>query len=389
VTIFISIEILITTEPSHMSEIILYGSSLSLYTGRARSYLIKAGIPFRETLPVSEHYAKHVLPKLGGRSSIPVIETQQGEVIRDGAAIIDHYETRNDTGFSPSTPQQKSLSLLFDVIGTEGLLRPAMHYRWNFPAENLDFLKFHFECFIPPHLDKNQMAEKQMDRMRNAGENFGAVPATFEFVEALYSSLLEKLDQHFGRYPYLFGGKPSIGDFGLIAPLFGHLGRDPKPIRLMQTKATRLYRWVERMNRPEPDIGEFSCKDEDYLANDEIPESLLELLKQIAIDFMPETRAAAEVINDWLDQNEAMQANTVAERQVGIAGFKVEGTAISAIAQPYRFYLLSRVQSFYDSLGSDDKESVFSLLQACNMSDLLELRLSRKIGRHDNREVWL
>ena len=29
---------------------------------------------------------------------------------------------------------------LFDVIGIDGLLRTAMHYRWNFPGDNLDFV---------------------------------------------------------------------------------------------------------------------------------------------------------------------------------------------------------------------------------------------------------
>ena len=372
-----------------MSDITLYGSSLSLFTGRARSYLIKSGLAYRETLPVSEHYTEQVLPKMGGRRSIPVIETEGGEVIRDGAAIIDHYEALNRYFFSPTTAKQKVLSLLFDVIGTEGLLRPAMHYRWNFPEENLDFLSFHFECFIPSHMDKKQMAQKQMNRMRNAGENFGAVPATFELVESLYVSLMEKLDQHFSQHPYLLGNKPSIGDFGLIAPLFGHLGRDPKSIRLMQTKAIRLYRWVERMNRPEPDIGEFDREEEDYLPGDEIPQSLVEVLKHIAIDFIPETRAAAETINDWLQQNKSMEPNTIAERHVGIASFEVEGTTINAIAQPYRFYLLGRVQNYVDSLTGNDKENVLELLQSCGMSELMRLRISREIGRHDNREVWL
>ena len=372
-----------------MSNITLYGSSLSLFTGRARSYLIKSGLPYRETMPVSEYYTEQVLPKMGGRRSVPVIETGEGEVIRDGAAIIDHYEEINGHYFSPPTAKQKTLSLLFDVIGTEGLLRPAMHYRWDFPEENLDFLTFHFECYIPPHMDKEQMAQKQMNRMRNAGENFGAVPATFELVESLYVSLMEKLDQHFSQHPYLFGSKPSIGDFGLIAPLFGHLGRDPKSIRLMQTRAIRLYRWVERMNRPEPDIGEFERKDENYLPGDGIPESLVEVLKHIAIDFIPETKAAAETINDWLQQNKTMEPNTIAERHVGIAGFEVEGTTINAIAQPYRFYLLSRVQNYVDSLTGSDKEGVFELLHSCGLSELMQMRLSREIGRNDNREVWL
>ena len=74
-------------------------------------------------------------------------------------------------------------------------------------------------------MNQREMAEKQMDRMQNAGKSFGAVPATFELVESLYCTLIEKLDKHFAQYPYLLGGKPSIGDFGLMAPLFAHLGR--------------------------------------------------------------------------------------------------------------------------------------------------------------------
>ena len=41
----------------------LYGVSHSMYTGRARSYLIKADITYREQAPNSEHYFKTVLPK--------------------------------------------------------------------------------------------------------------------------------------------------------------------------------------------------------------------------------------------------------------------------------------------------------------------------------------
>ena len=69
---------------------------------------------------------------------MPVIETETGEVIRDGAAIIDHYEEKTVSVFS--VDRNREPGLLFDVIGAEGLLRPAMHYRWNFPEENLEFL---------------------------------------------------------------------------------------------------------------------------------------------------------------------------------------------------------------------------------------------------------
>ena len=85
-----------------------------------------------------------------------------------------------------------------------------------------------------------------------------------------------------------------------MAPLYGHLGRDPAPLSLMQQQAPRVFRWVERMNRPEPDFGEFAHPEETYLPGDEIPDSLVDVLKHLAIDFVPETRAAHIAINDWL-----------------------------------------------------------------------------------------
>jgi hypothetical protein len=117
----------------------LFGVPHSLYTGRARSYLIEAGIAYCEQAPNTEHYLKTVLPLAGGRLGMPTLELSDGRVIRDGAAIIDHFEEDEGHPFSPATPKQRFVSRLFDVIGAEGLLRPAMHYRWNFDALDRHF----------------------------------------------------------------------------------------------------------------------------------------------------------------------------------------------------------------------------------------------------------
>ena len=66
----------------------LYSITHSLYSGRARSYLIKQGIPFREMSTGHESFKAEVLPK-GKLATIPTLVTPEGEVIRDGAAIID------------------------------------------------------------------------------------------------------------------------------------------------------------------------------------------------------------------------------------------------------------------------------------------------------------
>lgn len=68
----------------------------SLFVGRARSYLIKSGIDYREEPHSSPHFDAEVLPKAGGRRGIPTLEFPNGDVIRDGVAIVDHFEGLND-----------------------------------------------------------------------------------------------------------------------------------------------------------------------------------------------------------------------------------------------------------------------------------------------------
>lgn len=372
-----------------MNQATLYGAPLSLYTGRARSYLIKAGISYRETMPSTEYFRDEIVPKAGGRAGMPTLELEDGSVIRDGVAIVDHFEALSAHQFAPTTPRQNIISLLFDVIGAEGLLRPAMHYRWNFPEQNLEFLKFHFEQGTPPGPNRVEEAEQRANRMRTACMAFGAVPDTFALTESLYHELLEKLNLHFSDHPYLLGNKPCVGDFGLIAPCYGHLGRDPAPLSIMQTKAVRVFRWVERMNRPDADIGEFENQSAGYLADDAVPQTLIEVLRHLAIDFVPETRAAAQCINQWLAEQDSLPAGTEAARGVGQASFTVRGVTISALAQPFRFYLLQRVQESFAALADADKQAVRELLIACDMADILDITLARNIGRANNLEVWL
>lgn len=371
-----------------METVTLYGAPHSLFTGRARCYLIKAGIPYREANLSSQHYRHNVLPKAGNRAGMPTIETADGTVVRDGAAIIDYFEDQSGHAFSPATPRQRFFSRLFDTIGAEGLLRPAMHYRWNFPEQNDAFLKFHFEALMPGRPDQEARAEAQRDQMRGATRAFGVNPETFDVTERLYLEVLDRLDDHFAQYPYLLGGAPCIGDFGMIAPLFAHLGRDPKPLSLMQSRACSVLRWVERMNREAADAGEFIDSPPGYLPDDEIPSTLVEVLKALAVDFVPETRAAAETINQWLAGQTDLEPGTTAERGLGFGQFTIDGVPVSAVAQPYRFYLLKRAQDEFEQMADADQQATLAILDRCDMREVLDFKLSRAIGRKDNLEVW-
>ena len=368
----------------------LYAITHSLYSGRARSYLIKRGIPFQELSTGHESFKADVLPK-GRLPTIPTLVTPGGEVIRDGAAIIEHFEAANGRPCAPPGPRQQIVSALFDVIGTDGLLRPAMHYRWNFPGENLDFVRYHFLYSQRDVPQREEKTEAMMGRMRHAAVFFGVTDQTRDLVESLYLEYLDALNNHFEQYPYLLGWRPCVGDFGLLAPMYAHLGRDPYPARLMQQRATRVYRWVERMNRADQDVPEYFNAGLDFLADDEVPETLLTVLRVIAQDFVPETLAAAQHINAWLADNQPDSGTAAVGREsqvIGMVEFTLRGETVSALAQPHRFYLLQRVQDLYAALAPDEQASVDEMLGACGMSDILSAVLDRCIGREDNLEVW-
>ncbi|MCP4755266.1 MAG: hypothetical protein GY866_30755 [Proteobacteria bacterium] len=57
----------------------LYGTPFSLYTGKARAYLIKQGIPFRESAPNTRHEA---LPRQGTAHGSPMDDTDPRAIQR-------------------------------------------------------------------------------------------------------------------------------------------------------------------------------------------------------------------------------------------------------------------------------------------------------------------
>jgi hypothetical protein len=145
------------------------------------------------------------------------------------------------------------------------------------------------------------------------------------------------------------------------------------------------------MNREDQDAAEFFNASSDFLANDEIPETLIPVLKILAEDFVPETLAAAELINSWLAEHQP-QSGTVAvgrlAEALGTADFAVQGETITALAQPHRFFLLQRVQDAFTELSDEKQTEISALLEACGMKSLLAAGLSRRIVRSENLEVW-
>ncbi|NBR79687.1 MAG: glutathione S-transferase, partial [Alphaproteobacteria bacterium] len=150
----------------------LYTWSVSLYSAKARAYLIKQHIDYDDISPADPHYDAHIRPAIG-RWIIPVMETPDDEIVQDGVDIIDWFESRNLARLPayPTTPRHLVSTLIMEMFGGEGMLRPAMHYRWNFDADNLDFILQQFGLFAMPQLpaaERRDMALHAAGRMRKA-----------------------------------------------------------------------------------------------------------------------------------------------------------------------------------------------------------------------------
>lgn len=374
----------------------LYGMPGSLYTAKARAYLRKQHIAFDE-VPVGDPSFNAIGSQVG-RWIIPVIETDDGTIIQDNVDIIDHFERANLARLSayPETPAHLITTMIVELFGGEGLLRPAMHYRWNFDEQNLAFLRRDFSAALAPFADEAaQDASFAMSsgRMRKATESFGVAPQTHAAIENSYAEFLSLLNDHLATMPYLLGGKPTLGDYGLAGALFGHLARDPAPSILMKTTAHHVWRWTERMNAPEATLDRFSGAGETLVADDAIPGTLLAILAFVAKDFLPELVAHVSFANEWLAANPDIKPGTnglpkPGARSIGFAPFEWRGHHIKTAVMPYRFWMLQRIQDRFAALDENGQTKVQTLLERAGLGAILRLATVRRVERRSSLEVW-
>lgn len=372
----------------------LYGMAASLYTGKVRAYMRRNHVPFLEEKAGGEHF-NTVVTEAVGRWIVPVIETPEGEYVQDGTDILDHFESQgfSQTSIYPDDPKLRVIAHIFELFGGEGILRAAMHYRWNFDETNLNFLRMAFEDVLPNGLtaeEREPVFLHASGRMRKAAVAFGVTPETYETIESTYGEFLSLLNAHFESRPFLFGGAPTLGDYGLFSPLYAHLARDPKPLHLMQTTAPRVFRWTERINMPETFNDEVALKSGPGLfAFDALPDTLKALMSFIAEDYLPEITAHIEFANEWLNEQDAPTLKPGAlGRGIGMATFDWRGHSIRTAVMPYRFYLLQRLTDAFDALNGSDKVAIENLFEETGLATILRLKASRRVIRDKHLEGW-
>lgn len=365
----------------------LYGVPHSLYTGIARCYLRTQGIAYTEVPNSDPDFSNRILPAIQ-RSIIPVLETPQGEIVQDSLDIIDHFEQQGvPYSAYPDGLLQRVLSVIIAYYGTQAMLPHAMHYRWTYRDQQEGFLRDQFAAGAGA-----AMADKIMSRMNAYLPQLGVDAHTIPEIESSYLQLLDTLNTHFSEHPYLFGGRPSLADYGLIGPMFAHLGRDPVPANIMKTRAPKIFRWVERMTAPGLDTPEFPGYCDAYLADDAIPATLEPLLRQIADESFPMLTDKLAFMDALIQEHQPKDGQPVSpkphQRYVGVVESSFRGVPVKAGVQPYLLYVLRKADRMLAESSTDEKTRVRQALATRGLAEAVPGERGYTVDRRNHIEVW-
>lgn len=370
--------------------IILYGAPCSLYTAKARSCLRKNAIPLEERFQSHPRYREMVL-KTANNHRIPVVEFPDGAIVQDSTLIIDELQKRNPAITSPTGPL-RVLELLVESFADRSLLKAAMHYRWNFPAENLDFIVGEFGRILSFTSPQNwdEAGRSIAGRMSAYLPPLGVTPESIPGIEKAYLKLLDAMNAHFLKFPYILGSMPSRADYGLMGPLFAHLGRDPYPARIMLQKATLVYRWTERMNAPETTSPEFPDMTPAWVDPATLPDTLVALMRRICIEYVPELNATARAFEAWIAAHPDAAAGTpispkADQPSLGPIEYELEGSTVRQQSAGHTMWMHQRMMDAYAALPQSGKEATQAMLSVFGAESILSVPAPRRLSRLQNR----
>jgi glutathione S-transferase len=340
-----------------------------------RAYLKYKGIPHEEIAATTDVYRNVILPRTGVRF-IPVLISDDDVAVQDSSAIIDFLEARYPSpSIYPAGPLQRLAALLFEMYGDEWLVIPAMHYRWNIP-ENRAFAIEEFGRLAAPDVtpeEQRAIGAQRAEPFAGALPALGIHPETVPAIEASYLAFLKDFEHHLADQPFLFGTRPSIGDFGLFGPLYAHLYRDPASGKLMRSHAPGVAAWVERMRDPAPQSGAF-------LHDDFVPATLEPLLRRAFEEFGP-------VLTNTVGSLAAWERPDV-PRALGRHTFELGGVSAQRAIYPFNVWRWQRAYDAYCQLSGDLRTRADALMNRIGARPLLELGLPRRLARIDNKLVF-
>ena len=141
----------------------------------------------------------------------------------------------------------------------------------------------------------------------------------------------------------------------------------------MEREGPRVAEWVRRMIDVEKPLSG------DFLPDDEIPATLLPVLRRQMDEQMPHLRTVAEILCEWAVANDDPEP----PRAIGMADFAIGETHGQRLAFPYSLWMLQRVLDFYRSTGGADRDACDAFLSEIGGETLGIMRLPVRLNFSD------
>jgi glutathione S-transferase len=272
-----------------MSDYRIFGSELSPYSVKVRSYFRYKGLPHEWILrspAVQAEFQKYAKLPL-----VPLVVTPEGEGVQDSTPILERFEaSRSEPSIVPDDPTLAFLSALLEEYGDEWGNKWMFHYRWRYQpdawstAERIAQQMMGAQGTLAVAQARAAVAERMMGRLGFVGSNDTTQPT----IEASFRRVLALLEAHLQARPYVLGGRPAMADFGLWGQLY-EAATDPTPGAIMRASSPKVMQWVQRMISPKVE-GPF----EKWSALAPTLEPLLK--EEVSALFLPWTAANATAI---------------------------------------------------------------------------------------------
>lgn len=352
----------------------LYGWHLSYFTGKALCYLRYKQVD-HVLNPVNFFTLTRTIKNKTGAAVMPVMKTPFGEWIQDTSEIIDYIESLHyNNPVTPDSPVQEFASMLLEAWGDEWWVPVAMHTRWNYPENIVQFEREAGQALLPwaPKFMQRKAAQRPIKMLQGMLPHVGVMPEQYDVLNEWTVAMLDSLNTHFQAHPFLLGNRPSLGDFSLVGTMYGHLGRDPWPKRELIDPRPHLAGWLERMKNPE------SFGQHELLPNDTMPSSLNGVFDSVFNEFIPMVVKVADLASEYAKEH---GLNKRLPRRIGMVSTTMAGKPFKRGALPYMIWMLQRALDSYQRMPESEKHAVEQWLRTHNAEHILHLNLPR-VERH-------
>jgi len=233
----------------------IFGAEVSPYSVKVRSYFRYKGIPHEWIVRSSETQAEY--QKYAKLPLIPVVATPADEGLQDSTPILETMEARfPEPSIHPPDPVCAFVSALVEEFGDEWGNKWMFHYRWAREADQQSAGRRIAATMMPGASDDQiaGMAGQIVERMVNRVWFVGSSAQTAPQIEASYVEAIAQLEAHLASRPFLFGGRPAFGDFGLWGQIY-NAWTDPTAGEIVRRDGPHVAEWVERMLEPKAEGG--------------------------------------------------------------------------------------------------------------------------------------